>query len=250
MAHALPSAWADRLLEDFTAIFAEAMAYPGGTVARGPHRYYLAVHPERLRGFVELVTHPWLSQLSEAVLGADYRIVELGFDVALPGAVDQPWHRDFPMPEETRHQGRLSSLAFNATTVDVTPGLAPFEIAPGTQWDTAEDFAHGMFPPRAAASRYLGLAQRRYPQRGDLSGRSALAVHRGTANHTTSSRAVLVLGVTAADVQVSDIHRLVVTRGYHRALPAAVSRRLHAVLVDELQPLVQRHDIEGLLMGG
>ncbi len=130
------------------------MSYAGGTVPRGPHRYYLAVHPQRIRGFLDLVTHPWVTHLSEAVLGPDYRIVELGFDVALPGAVDQPWHRDFAMPDETRYEGRLTSLAFNATTVDVSPDLAPFEIAPGTQWDTAEDFDHGMFPPRTAASRY------------------------------------------------------------------------------------------------
>jgi hypothetical protein len=250
LGHALPTAWADQLLDDFTEIFAEAMSYPGGTVPRGPHRHYLAVHPQRLRGFVDLVTHPWLTELSDAVLGPDYRIVELGFDVALPGAVDQPWHRDFPMPDETRNEGRLTSLAFNATTVDVSPDLAPFEIAPGTQWDTAEDFDHGMFPPRTATSRYGRLGQRRYPKRGDLSARSALAVHRGTANHSSRSRAVLILGVTAADVQVSDVHRLVMTRDYHRALPDAVRVRLHSSVVEELEPLVQQHDIEGLLMGG
>jgi ectoine hydroxylase-related dioxygenase (phytanoyl-CoA dioxygenase family) len=226
------------------------MSYPGGTVARGPHRFYLAVHPQRIRGFVDLVTHPWVTQLSEAVLGASYRIVELGFDVALPGAVDQPWHRDFAMPDETRNEGRLSSLAFNATTVDVTPDLAPFEIAPGTQWDTAEDFAHGMFPPSTATARYRQLGERRYPRRGDISARSALAVHRGTANHTSGSRAVLILGVTAADATVTDVHRLPMTRDYLRALPTAVRERLHTSVVDELQPLVQRHDIEGLLMGG
>ena len=29
------------------------------------------------------------------------RIVEIGFDVPFAGAVNQPWHRDFPSPQET-----------------------------------------------------------------------------------------------------------------------------------------------------
>jgi hypothetical protein len=56
------------------------------------------------------------------------------------------------MPVETRDEGRLSSLAFNATTVDV---------------------------------------------------------YHGTANHSDRSRAVLVLGVIAADVEVGDVHGVV-----------------------------------------
>jgi hypothetical protein len=39
--------------------------------------------------------------LSREVLGDQYEIVELGADIALPGAPDQPPHRDFPMPEPT-----------------------------------------------------------------------------------------------------------------------------------------------------
>ncbi len=56
--------------------------------------------------------------------------------------------------------------------------------------------------------------------------------------------------MTAADVKVSDVHRLVMTRDYHRALPDSVRVRLHSSVVEELEPLVQQHDIEGLLMGG
>jgi hypothetical protein len=53
------------------------------------------------------------------------------FDVLpLPGAVHQPWHRDFPMPEETRREGRLSSLAYNVTTVDVSPEMGPMGLRP------------------------------------------------------------------------------------------------------------------------
>jgi Phytanoyl-CoA dioxygenase (PhyH) len=247
---ALSPDWADRLHEDFTELFVEARSRPDGTVERGRQRYYFAVHPERIRGFLELVTGPWVTALSEKVLGPDYRIVELGFDVPLPGAVDQPWHRDFPMPVETRDDGRLTSLAFNATTVDVTPDLAPFEIAPGTHWDDGDNFAEGMFPPPSLTARYEHLAARRYPRRGDLSARTGLVVHRGTANHSDHSRAVLVLGLTAADAEVSDVHGVVVTQDYFERLPDAVRSRLHCSVVEKLTPLVQRHDIEGLMRGG
>ena len=91
-------------------------------MGRGPKRYYVEIHPEEIRGFVDLATHPWVVAVCTAVLGADYKIVEIGFDVPNPGAVDQPWHRDFPAPPETLIGRRLNSLAFNLTTVDVAPG--------------------------------------------------------------------------------------------------------------------------------
>src|SRR5215203_1764924 len=118
-----PPVWADQLREDFEAAFAHARSYPGGTVDRGPQRFYFAVHPERIRGFVDVITHPAVTGLCTQILGPDYLIVELGFDVPLVGAQDQPWHRDFPTPPVTADTGRLTSLAFNITTVDVTPDL-------------------------------------------------------------------------------------------------------------------------------
>lgn len=252
MPGAFPISWADDLRVDFDRAFAAARTYPEGTISRGPNRYYFAVPPERIRGFVDLVTHPLVTALAAVVCGPDYQIVELAFDVPLPGAVDQPWHRDFRMPPVTRQQRRLNSLAFNATTVDVAPDMAPFEIAPGTHWDLGDDFAHGMFPPASATSRYDALGSRRYPRRGDLSARTGLTIHRGTANLSPHTRAVLILGVVSGDVDPRDIevHDLVVTRAYHDRLPESVRSHLHCTVVDELRPLIQKHDIEGLMMGG
>lgn len=248
----LPVPWVRDLHEDFLQLFAEARSYPGGTIGRGPNRYYFAVHPERLRGFVDLVCHPAVTAICEEVLGEDYQVVEVAFDVPLPGAVDQPWHRDFPMPAETRDQHLLTSLAFNVTTVDVTPEMAPFEIAPGTHWDSGEGFDHGMFVPPESVERYRSLAERRHPRRGDMSVRTGLTVHRGTANLSGQSRAVLVLGVaTAALARETDegVHEIAITSAYYDRLPQAVRRHLRCKVVDELTPIVQKHDIEGLVMG-
>ncbi|SEE26487.1 Phytanoyl-CoA dioxygenase (PhyH) [Streptomyces sp. 2131.1] len=241
--------WADRMREDIDAAFAEARGREGGAVGRGPHRYYVEIHPEQLRGFVDLVDHPWVRAVSEAVLGADYRIVELGFDVPLAGAVNQPWHRDFPMPEETRRDRRLTSLAFNLTAVDTREDMGPFEIAPGTQWDDDARFGHAMFPRREDYPRYEALAERKYPQRGDISARSALTIHRGTANQSQDPRPVLVLGVDAPGAGNDGHHDMAVTRGFWESLPERVRAHLACPVVDELAPIVQKHTIEGLVMG-
>ena len=110
--------WAQQMREDIDALFEDAIKRPGGAVGRGPKRYYVEIHPERLRGFVELATHPWVIAVCEAVLGRQYKIVELGFDTPFPGAMYQPWHRDFPSPPDTLEGRRLNSLAFNLTGVE------------------------------------------------------------------------------------------------------------------------------------
>ena len=240
--------WVVRLGEDIGVLFAEALARPDGAVGRGPNRYYVEIHPERLRGFVDLATHPWVTAVAEAVLGPAYQIVEVGFDVPLEGARNQPWHRDFPSPQETWRDHRLTSLAFNVTTVDVTPDMGPFEIAPGTQYERGEGFDHGMFPSEQSWPTYQALAQRKMPQMGDISARSALTLHRGTRHDSPIPRPVLVLGLLApgADDSRND---LVCTSGYYDSLPATLRDHLAARLVDRLTPLQQKHSIEGLVMG-
>ena len=241
--------WVAQLGEDIDIAFDAAMKRPGGTVGRGPKRYYVEIHPEEIRGFRDLVTHPWVVAVSEAVLGPDYKIVEIGFDIPFPGAVHQPWHRDFPAPEETLVGRRLNSLAFNMTTVDVFEDMGPFEIAPGTQWDDPLDFEHGMFPRASLYARYEERAQRKMPKMGDISARSALTIHRGTANRSDKKRPALVLGVDAPDATNAERHDLQFTREYYATIPEELRRHLTCRVVDELEPIVQAHTIEGLMMG-
>jgi ectoine hydroxylase-related dioxygenase (phytanoyl-CoA dioxygenase family) len=190
-----------------------------------------------------------VTAVCEAVLGPEYKIVEIGFDVPNPGAMNQPWHRDFPAPDDTITGRRLNSLAFNLTTVDVTEDMGPFEIAPGTQWDLPINFEHGMFPPKANSARYEQRAQRKMPQMGDISARSALTIHRGTANYSTKSRPALVLGVDAPTANNAERHDLQLTRAFYETLPASLKPHLTCRLVDTLEPIVQGHTIEGLMMG-
>jgi hypothetical protein len=241
--------WADQMREDMLTAFWAAIQRPGGTVGRGPRRWYVEVHPQDITGFVELVTHPWVVAMSEAVLGSDYQIVEIGFDVPFQGARNQPWHRDFPSPPETYEGRRITSLAFNLTGVDVTEDMGPFEIAPGTQYDDGRAWKHEMFPDKAEWPRFAERAVRKYPSRGDISCRSALTVHRGTQHDSPIARPVLVLGVDAPGAGHAELHDLMVTQDYFDALPDPVRERLVCRVVDELVPVSQKHDIEGLEMG-
>jgi hypothetical protein len=238
-----------QMREDVDAAFAEARSRENGAVGRGPNRWYVEMHPEQIRGFVGLVDHPWVRMVCESVLGPDYRIVEIGFDVPFAGAVNQPWHRDFPMPPETRDEHRLTSLAFNMTLVDTEQDMGPFEIALGTQWDRGEEFDHEMFPSRSSYGRYEERAVRKYPQMGDISARSALTIHRGTINHSQKARPVLVLGVDGPEGGNAEHHDLAVTKGFWEALPQRVRDHLGCPVVDELTPITQKHTIEGLVMG-
>ncbi|MDQ3245709.1 MAG: phytanoyl-CoA dioxygenase family protein [Pseudomonadota bacterium] len=239
--------WADRIREDIMILFDEAMAVEGGALPRGPQRWYVEVQPERIQGFVDIATHPWFVAVCEAVLGPDYRIVEIGFDIPFPGAADQPWHRDFPAPEATLEGRRLNSLAFNLTTVDTRQEHGPFEVAPGTQWDDIAPCKSDMFPPRELWDRYVARAVQKLPQRGDIAARSALTIHRGTANRSNEARPVLVVGVDAPDATNAHHHDLQVTRPYLDSLPPRVRDHLTCRVADELEPVIQHHVIEGLL---
>jgi len=144
---------------------------------------------------------------------------------------------------------RLDSLAFNLTGVDTVEEMGPFEIAVGTQFDDEPDFDHGMFPPKSRYGRYEERAVRKYPKRGDISARSALTIHRGTPNVSAVERPVLVLGVDAPGAINGERHDLAVTKPYWEQLPDSVRRHLPCPVVDELTPIVQKHTIEGLVMG-
>jgi hypothetical protein len=245
--HAFPRPWVERMRQDIMALYEEARQVPGGALPRGPERWYVEVHPERISGFVDIATHDWFVAVCEAVLGPDYRIVEIGFDIPFPGAADQPWHRDFRSPEATLKGRRLNSLAFNLTAVDTVPEMGPLEIAPGTQWDDLSDCPNAMFPPERLWQRYIDRTSVKMPQMGDISARSALTIHRGTANRSSQARPVLVVGVDAPDATNAGHHDLQVTRDYLETLPAQVRDHLTCRVVDRLEAVVQHHVIEGLL---
>jgi hypothetical protein len=235
--------------EDMMTAFWSAIQRPGGAVGRGPRRWYVEIHPQDFRGFVDLITHPWLVDICTNVLGPEYEIVEIGLDVPFQGAKYQPWHRDFPSPVDTYRDRKITSLAFNLTGVDVTEDMGPFEVAPGTQYDDGREWKHEMFPDKSLWDRFNERATRKYPSRGDISCRSALTVHRGTEHLSPIARPVMVLGVDAPGAGHAELHDMMVTQDWYDALPDIARKHLVCRVVEELVPITQKHDIEGLVMG-
>ena len=261
----LPVRWADELDKDVGLQFIDALKIEGGegVAFRGWSRFYIELYPERLRGFIELVTHSAVMELSRDILGDDYQIVELGADIPLPGAPDQPPHRDFPIPEPTRLHRRLTSLCFNASTVDVTPTMGPFHIAPGTQFDDGSDFVKEMFPVGEKKEAYNERMVPRLAKRGSVSVRSGLTLHRGSKNNDRI-RPVIILGVVSLEDRAhsaTTIDRpadyvaptLKMSQAYYDSLDEVLKQHLSCEIVAEttadLPPLKTPHSIEGLVMG-
>lgn len=237
----------ERVRGSIEGLFAEARATPDGALPRGPHRYYVEVAPERIDGFVDIASHPWFVAVCEAILGPQWSIVEVGFDIPFPGATLQPWHRDFAAPEETTLGRCINSLAFNMTTVDTTPDMGPFEIAPGTQWDVVPECPRGMFPDQDRWPRYEERRVAKLAQRGSISARSALTIHRGTANLSQTARPVLVIGVDGPSARNADHHDLQMTEAFQPALPTVLANRFTGRIVEQISAVRQNHVIEGLI---
>jgi hypothetical protein len=261
----LPVRWADELDEDVGLQFIDALKIEGGegVAFRGWSRYYIELYPERLRGFVELVSNPAVIELSRGVLGDQYQIVELGADIPLPGAPDQPPHRDFPLPDPTRLHGRLTSLCFNASTVDVTPSMGPFNIAPGTHLDDGSDFVKEMFPVGEKKQAYNQRMEARLAKRGSLSVRSGLTIHRGSQNNDRM-RPVIILGVVSLEDRAHSATildrpadyvapTLKMSQAFYDSLDETLKQHLSCEIVADtttnLPPLKTPHSIEGLVMG-
>ncbi|HZZ25381.1 MAG TPA: hypothetical protein VFE60_23765 [Roseiarcus sp.] len=59
----------------------------------------------------------------------------------------------------------------------------------------------------------------------------------------------LVLGVDAPGAGHDKLHDLMVTQDFYDALPPIVRDHLACRVVEQLIPVTQKHDIEGLVMG-
>lgn len=237
----------DKIRRSIEKLFGEASQTDGGVLPRGPARWYVEVAPESIDGFVEIASHPWFLTVCQTVLGPEWKIVEVGFDVPFPGAALQPWHRDFASPRATIEGRQINSLAFNLTAVDTTHEMGPFEIAPGTQWDIIDECPRGMFPDRSRWLRYDARKVAKMAQRGTISARSALTIHRGTANVSAMARPVLVIGVDGPSATNAAHHDLQMTETFAGNLPPVLAGRFSGRIVDQITAVRQNHGIDGLL---
>ena len=260
-AQLFPPAWAAELDVDLSRELIEALRTPRGVAARGWNRFYFEPYPERVRGFWDLVTHPVVRSLAEHMFGPAWQVVELGSDIPLPGAVNQPWHRDFPMPAATRDHRRLTSFAVNASSVDVVEG--PFQAVLGTHFEDGSDYEGGMFPADEMTAAYEERMQSFYAKAGNFSVRSGLMLHRGSAMSTAARiRPVAIVGIVSPEDRAvvdrlkdpSDPvpPRLRLSQEAFDAIDADLVPHLSLEVVcetpDQLPPYRTEHTFEGLKM--
>lgn len=69
----------------------------------------------------------------------------------------------------------------------------------------------------------------------------------GTVHASPIARPVLVLGVDAPGAGHAALHDMMVTPGFYDTLPRALRDHLVCRVVDQLVPVTQKHDIQGLL---
>ena len=213
--------WSAQLFHDLMRRADEAKSAPGGTVSRGPDRVYFSVPPETLSGFLDIISHPALVQLCEAIIGPGWQVVEVGCDLPGPDAQNQPWHRDYSGSWDG------STLAVNIPGLvvpQVTPAMGPFQIAEGTHHLDGSSYRAGMFPSQELYESLEERSSRRFPKQGDMSVRSALTLHRGTradpevtGGDPSMRRPVLVVGIVAPQVAAAG-HRIFMTDRYFDSL--------------------------------
>lgn len=62
-------------------------------------------------------------------------------------------------------------------------------------------------------------------------------------------RPVLMLGVDAPNARCAALHDMIMTWEYYDALPVSVWEHLGCRTLETLVPMMQKHDIKGLVMG-
>jgi hypothetical protein len=91
--------WAARMREDIDRLFEEARQIPGGALPRGPERFYVEVHPERIRGFVDIATHPWFVPFARLCWGRTTRSSKSGSTSPFPAPPINPGIATSPRPK-------------------------------------------------------------------------------------------------------------------------------------------------------
>lgn len=210
--------WGPQLQADYEQERAAALR-GGTTVNRGPNRFWFPAHPTAFKHFVDIAMLPYVTEVSQAVLGEEYQIVEFGADEPSKGATTQPWHRDRVITDGMRRQGRYDYFVFNIGLRDADETMGPFEIVPGTQFmeEPELQLSRGLFVYRRHYESLEQTKQRRIGRIGDITARATQTIHRGTAHTSATSRPVLVLGAAVPELATPE-HCLPVTEQWLDAL--------------------------------
>ena len=222
----IPEEQVARWREAFDELFEARSKIEGGLAPRGKSRHYLTLPWREPFADPEIFTHPSILGVLDRVFAQEYVMVQLGADVAGPGAEAQEVHRDYrPLFDET-FVTPLYALAVNFPLVEVGPDNGPFRMARGTHVLTREE---GLARIESGEHPLEDF----YAKPGDVTIRTPLALHLGTPNVTDGARPMVVMGYVMHWLHTANVD-LDVPRAFYDALPPETQTLLRCNVVDEL----------------
>jgi ectoine hydroxylase-related dioxygenase (phytanoyl-CoA dioxygenase family) len=200
---------------------------PGGLAPRGKARHYLTLPWVEPFADPDVFANPTVLGVLDRVLAQEYVLVQLGADVAEPGAEYQEVHRDYrPLFDDTVVTP-LYALAVNFPLVEVTAENGPFEMARGTHTLPRDEGLARVESGELPLERFLA-------QPGDVTIRTPLALHRGTPNVANEPRPMIVLGYAMHWLHTPKVE-LNVPRALYESWPDETRRLLRCNLVDDAE---------------
>jgi hypothetical protein len=174
--------------ESFAPLLSAHIAREGHLQNRGAARYYVTLP------FAAPFSDPLIYEdddvlaIVEHLVGPDPVMCQLATDTPLVGSEHQDVHRDTPpLFPETGRETPPFQLAVNFPLVNVGIENGPFEVARGTHMMSKEE---GLERLSTGEVKLEPITMRL----GDVIIRDVRALHRGTPNHTSEPRPMVVIG--------------------------------------------------------
>jgi ectoine hydroxylase-related dioxygenase (phytanoyl-CoA dioxygenase family) len=184
----LPVEKIDHWNETFLPLLYRHIEREGHLKNRGPSRYYVTLPFVEPFADPEIFENDVIMAIVEKLVGKDGVMCQLATDTPLEGSDYQEIHRDtqllFP---ETGKETPPYQLAVNFPLVDVTLENGPFEVARGTHMLSK---AEGLEMIESGQVKIEPICLKR----GDVMIRDVRHLHRGTPNHTSTPRPMVVIG--------------------------------------------------------
>jgi ectoine hydroxylase-related dioxygenase (phytanoyl-CoA dioxygenase family) len=210
----------------FDELFRDRQGRPGGLAPREQSRYYLTIPWVSPFADREVFANPVVLGVLNRVFAQEYVMVQLGADVPVQGSDYQETHRDYRPLFWDHVVTPLYALAVNFPLVDVTGENGPLQMARGTHLHTRDEALGKVESGEIPMESFL-------MERGDVSIRTPLALHRGTPNRTDAPRPMIVMGYVMHWLHTPQVD-LKLQRDYYESLPEAERALLRCEVVDEL----------------
>jgi Phytanoyl-CoA dioxygenase (PhyH) len=222
----IPADKVERWRQAFDRLYDERSRIDGGLAPRGEARNYLTLPWVEPFADPDVFADPAILGVLDRVFAQEYVMVQLGADVAEPGAENQEVHRDYRPLFDDAFVTPLYALAVNFPLVEVTRENGPFTMARGTHALSREDGLRRVESGENPLEPF-------FAKPGDVTIRTPLALHLGTENVSDGPRPMVVMGYVMHWLHTANVD-LKVPRAFYDALPPKTQSLLRCNVVDEL----------------